>query len=46
LPFANKILKTQPLSLNELLVCIAASAVVFHAVEIEKIVKSLWTKRR
>ncbi len=39
LPFANKILKTTPLSLNELLLCIGLSAVVFHAVEIEKWVK-------
>jgi P-type Ca2+ transporter type 2C len=39
LPFANKILKTTPLSLNELLLCIAVSAVVFHAVEVEKWVK-------
>ena len=39
LPFANKILKTTPLSLNELLLCIGVSAVVFHAVEVEKWVK-------
>jgi Ca2+-transporting ATPase len=39
LPFANKIFKTQPLTLNELLICIVASAVVFHAVELEKMVK-------
>lgn len=41
LPFANKILKTTPLSFNELLICIGISAVVFHAVEIEK-----WVKRK
>jgi Ca2+-transporting ATPase len=39
LPFANKILKTTPLSLYELLLCIGVSAVVFHAVELEKLVK-------
>jgi Ca2+-transporting ATPase len=41
LPFANELLKTQPLSLNELLICIGASALLFHAVELEK-----WIKRR
>lgn len=41
LPFANDIFRTQPLSLTELLICIAASAVVFHAVELEK-----WIKKR
>ncbi|MBL7742818.1 MAG: cation-translocating P-type ATPase [Chitinophagaceae bacterium] len=40
LPFANELLKTQPLSLNELLICIGASAILFHAVELEK-----WVKR-
>jgi len=39
LPFANNILKTTPLTLNEFLLCIAISAVVFHAVELEKWVK-------
>jgi len=39
LPFANKILKTTPLSLHELLFCIGISTVVFHAVELEKWVK-------
>ena len=39
LPFANKILKTTPLSLNELLFCIGISAIVFHAVEVEKWVR-------
>jgi len=41
LPFANELFKTQPLSLNELLICVGASAIVFHAVEFEK-----WIKRR
>ncbi|HEY6506291.1 MAG TPA: cation-translocating P-type ATPase [Chitinophagaceae bacterium] len=39
LPVANDLLKTQPLQLNELLICIGASTIVFHAVEIEKWVK-------
>ena len=39
LPFANELLKTQPLSMNELAICIVASAVVFHAVELEKLFK-------
>ncbi|MDX2245690.1 MAG: cation-translocating P-type ATPase [Bacteroidia bacterium] len=39
LPAANEIFKTQPLSLNELLICLGLSAVVFHAVELEKWVK-------
>ena len=41
LPSANKILKTTPLSLYELLLCIGLSAVVFHAVELEK-----WAKKK
>jgi Ca2+-transporting ATPase len=41
LPFANKIFKTQPLSLTELLICIGISVIVFHAVELEK-----WVKRK
>jgi len=39
LPFANQIFKTQPLTFNELLSCIALSLVVFTGVEIEKIIK-------
>ncbi len=39
LPFANRLLKTEPLSLNELLICIGLSVVLFHAVEGEKWVK-------
>lgn len=39
LPFANKIFKTQPLTLNELLVSIAAAFVIFIAVETEKFAK-------
>jgi Ca2+-transporting ATPase len=40
LPFANDMLKTQPLTLEELLICTGLSALVFHAVEFEK-----WIKR-
>jgi Ca2+-transporting ATPase len=36
-PFLNPIFKTQPLSFEELVICLAAAAVVFFAVEIEKI---------
>jgi len=39
LPAANKIFKTKPLEINDLLICIAVSMVVFHAVELEKWVK-------
>ncbi len=37
LPFLNKLFKTQPLSITELLSCIAVSLLVFIAVEIEKL---------
>ncbi|MBL7739397.1 MAG: cation-translocating P-type ATPase [Chitinophagaceae bacterium] len=43
-PFANELFKTQPLSLNELLICIAAAAILFHAVELEKWIKS-WKRK-
>jgi P-type Ca2+ transporter type 2C len=39
LPFANEIFKTQPLTIAELLYCVGISAVVFHAVEVEKWIK-------
>lgn len=39
LPFMNVIFKTAPLSLSELGVCLGASVIVFHAVELEKWVK-------
>lgn len=39
LPIANEIFKTQPLSFSELIICVGASAVLFHAVELEKWVK-------
>lgn len=41
LPFANNIFHTEPLTLNELLICIAAAAIVFHAVEAEKFIKKV-----
>jgi Ca2+-transporting ATPase len=41
LPFANKIFKTQPMSFTELLICIGISALLFHAVELEK-----WIRKR
>ena len=43
-PFMNVIFKTAPLSLSELGVCIGASVIVFHAVELEKWVKKHKTK--
>jgi Ca2+-transporting ATPase len=39
MPFANTLFKTQPLSLNELLICFGSSALVFHAVELEKFIR-------
>lgn len=46
LPFANEIFKTQPLTLQELIICIAASAIVFHAVEFEKFIKKRLINRK
>lgn len=40
LPAANKVFKTEPLSLNEFLICIGVAAVLFHAVEFEKFIRS------
>ena len=45
-PFANRLFKTQPLSGSELLICLGAAAFVFHAVEVEKYIKSLIARRR
>ena len=39
LPFARHLLKTQPLSIYQLLFCIGMAAILFHAVELEKLVK-------
>ena len=44
LPFANEIFKTQPLTWNELLLCLSASALIFVAVELEKLFKKLIRK--
>ncbi len=38
-PFFNKIFRTQPLTFYELAITIAASSIVFWAVEIEKLIK-------
>ena len=46
LPFGNRLFHTQPLSLTELLICIAVSAVLFHAVEAEKWVKRMAGRRK
>jgi Ca2+-transporting ATPase len=40
-PFFNDIFKTQPLTINELTITIAVSAIVFWAVEIEKWIKQI-----
>lgn len=45
LPFANTLLKTAPLTLNELLICIGGAALMFHALELEKVIKKRrWAK--
>jgi Ca2+-transporting ATPase len=41
-PFFNKTFRTQPLTLNELLITFAVSSIVFCAVEIEKWIKRKW----
>lgn len=38
-PTANAVLKTQPLTIDEMLICLGVAAVLFHAVELEK-----WTR--
>jgi Ca2+-transporting ATPase len=44
LPFMNEIFKTQPLTLEELGICIGAAIVLFHAVEFEKWIKKTLRK--
>ena len=44
-PLGNALFKTQPLTLEELLICFAASALVFHAVEFEKFIKGFILRR-
>jgi Ca2+-transporting ATPase len=39
-PFFNEIFKTKPLNLVELLISLAASSIVFLAVEMEKLIKA------
>ncbi|HEU4903872.1 MAG TPA: HAD-IC family P-type ATPase, partial [Flavisolibacter sp.] len=41
LPFANKLFKTQPLDVKEMLICIGVALVVFHVSELAK-----WVSRR
>jgi Ca2+-transporting ATPase len=45
LPFMNDIFKTQPLSVNELIICFGVSVIVFHAVEAEKWVRQKWAAK-
>jgi hypothetical protein len=40
LPAANAAFKTQPLALSELALCLGGAAVLFHAVELEKWIRS------
>lgn len=46
LPLANEIFHTQPLSLNELGICVDASALLFHAVEFEKWLKGKFNQNK
>lgn len=45
-PFLNVVFKTQPLTINELIVAIAVSSIVFWAVEIEKLVMRIKNKKK
>src|SRR5688572_22374310 len=45
IPAANTIFKTQPLSVSELLICMGVSAVIFHAVELEKWIRGRRLKK-
>lgn len=44
LPFANELFKTQPLTINELIISILVSSIIFIAVEMEKLIKSKFKK--
>lgn len=46
MPFFNAVFRTQPLSAHELLITLAASSIVFWAVEIEKLVRRKRTGQR
>lgn len=46
LPFANKLFKTAPLSLTDLLICIGVAAIIFHAVELEKLIRNRYYRSR
>ncbi|RYU97062.1 cation-translocating P-type ATPase [Emticicia agri] len=45
IPFMNTAFKTQPLSLQEVGICIGMASVVFIAVEAEKLIKPLFVKQ-
>jgi Ca2+-transporting ATPase len=44
-PFLNDIFRTQPLNLLELLFCAGMSLIVFHAVELEKWIRGIVSKK-
>lgn len=46
LPVFNDIFSTQPLTLNEMLICLGAALVIFHAVELEKFIRLKRLKRK
>lgn len=45
-PPANRIFHTEPLSREELMICVGLSLIVFHAVELEKAVKAIMRKKQ
>src|SRR5687768_3166853 len=45
-PFFNDIFKTEPLTFKELMITIAASSIIFWAVEIEKLVKNVFAEKK